>query len=218
MVRSLVVAALTAVAASCAPGGGPPSTPSPSTPSPPAGGALVVSPGPGWSPSGGLEGPVPAPGSCHVVGPPSLARPDPACTPGAVDADVTQADLATTVCRRGGDTDSVRPPEAMTESFKYVALRAYGERAPVSAYELDHLVPLELGGASDTRNLWPELDDHPAPGVANSKDLVEDRLHDLVCAAAKGGPGLPLASAQALVAADWTTALQRAEALLVAKT
>jgi hypothetical protein len=26
----------------------------------------------------------------------------------------------------------------------------------VVAYELDHLIPLELGGSNDLRNLWPQ--------------------------------------------------------------
>jgi len=120
---------------------------------------------------------------------------------------VTQENLATTICRPGGYTEAVRPPESLTEPFKYESMRAYGAGGSVSAYELDHLVPLEVGGSSDTRNLWPELDDHPAPDVANSKDQVEGELHDLVCDALTVGPYLPLATAQMLIASDWTTAV-----------
>jgi hypothetical protein len=201
----------------------PSSVPAPTAPSttapvaapaaPPSG--LVESAGPGWAPSG-LDGPVPAPGSCRMsAAADGAALPDPSCTPGAIDATVTQANLSTTLCRPGGYTSSVRPPVGLTEPYKYAAVRAYGDTAAVSAYELDHLVPLEVGGSSDTRNLWPEPDDHPSPGVANSKDPVENRLHDLVCAAVTGGPSLPLASAQRLIAADWTTALVRAQADMV---
>jgi hypothetical protein len=184
-------------------------------PTPGPAGGLVVSGGHGWGP-GGLDGPVPAPGACTTRRAANgAALPDPTCTPGAVDATVTQANLAATLCRPGGYTASVRPPEQLTEAFKDAALRAYGDPGAVSAYELDHLVPLEVGGSSDTRNLWPEPDDHPSPGVANSKDPVEDRLHDLVCAAVSGGPYLPLAVAQRLIATDWTTALANAQADLV---
>jgi hypothetical protein len=176
---------------------------------------LVVSSGPGWGPSG-LDGPVPAAGTCHG-GPAADGRPlpDPACTPGAVDGTVTQANLGSTLCRPGGYTSSVRPPESITEPFKYSVMRAYGDGGSAGGYELDHLVPLELGGSSDTRNLWPEPDDHPSAGVANSKDPVESQLHDLVCAAVGGGPYLPLASAQRLIAADWTTAVAKAQAAMV---
>jgi hypothetical protein len=132
-----------------------------------------------------------------------------------VDGTVTQDDLATTLCRAGGYTSSVRPPVSMTEPFKYEVMRSYGDGGSASAYELDHLVPLELGGSSDTRNLWPEPGDRPSPSVANSKDPVENELHDLVCAATTGGAYLPLAVAQRLVATDWTTALDQARAAMV---
>ena len=176
---------------------------------------LVVSSGPGWTPAG-LEGPVPAPGSCHAAeAADGRPLPDPGCTPGAVDGTITQADLGSTLCRPGGYESSVRPPESLTEPYKYAAMRAYGDGGSASGYELDHLVPLEIGGSSDTRNLWPEPDDHPSAGVANSKDPVEDQLHDLVCAAVTGGPYLPLAVAQRLIATDWTTALAQARTAMV---
>ena len=176
---------------------------------------MLEAAGPGWS-TAGLDGPVPSPGACHArTAADGRPLPDPSCTPGVVDTAVDQADLATTLCRRGGYTASVRPPEALTEPFKERALAAYGDTGPLGAYELDHLVPLELGGSSDTRNLWPEPDDRPA-GAANSKDPVENALHALVCAAVTGGPSVPLAVAQRLIASDWTTALAAARAAVVA--
>lgn len=132
-----------------------------------------------------------------------------------MDGSITQADLATTICRPGGYSESVRPPEAETEPYKYADMRAYGATGSPAGYELDHLVPLEVGGSSDTRNLWPEPDDHPSPGVANSKDPVEDDLHDLVCNAVEGKPYVPLATAQELIATNWTTAAAKAADSLV---
>ena len=44
--------------------------------------------------------------------------------------------------------------------------------------ELDHLVPLELGGSNDATNLWPEY-----PPSPNPKDKVEDALNAAVCEA-----------------------------------
>ncbi|HUY64592.1 MAG TPA: hypothetical protein VMV14_08770 [Acidimicrobiales bacterium] len=180
-----------------------------------AGSQVLVVAGAGWDPSS-LHGPVPAPGSCRLrVAADGRPLPDPVCTPGVVNSDVTQSDLATTICRVGGYSDSVRPPESLTEAFKARSLAAYGESKPEGGYELDHLVPLGLGGASDTRNLWAEPDDHPG-GAANSKDPVETELHDLVCDAVDGGrPYLPLAAAQQLMASDWTTALAQGRAELV---
>ena len=64
-------------------------------------------------------------------------------------------------------------------------------------YTLDHLIPLELGGANNIRNLWPQL-----RSDAKKKDRVENRLHNMVCRGV-----LPLARAQMRIAKDWTTAV-----------
>jgi hypothetical protein len=118
---------------------------------------IVVASGHGWT-SAGLAGPVPAPGSCHLrTAADGEPLPDPACAPGAVDPAVSDADTATTVCRKGGYTASVRPSEALTEPLKRELLAACGIPAgQISHYELDHLIDLGAGGASDLRNLWPE--------------------------------------------------------------
>ena len=87
--------------------------------------------------------------------------PDRHCTPGSIDPAVTQANIATTICR-AGYTAAVRPPEAQTEHFKLdVAEPAYGQ-AGVDG-ELDHLIPLELGGSNDATNLWVEAGAIPTP-------------------------------------------------------
>ncbi|MGH9028051.1 MAG: HNH endonuclease signature motif containing protein, partial [Acidimicrobiales bacterium] len=77
-----------------------------------------------------------------------------------------------------------------------------------SGYEYDHLVPLELGGSSDVRNLWPELDtgspsqfDSSDDYGENAKDGVEDRLNAAVCSGE-----VTLTAAQNAIAANWTTA------------
>jgi hypothetical protein len=79
--------------------------------------------------------------------------PDRQCTPGAVDPAVTQTDIGTTICS-SCYTERVRPPESQTEDFKFSqAYPAYGMTSGTTS-ELDHLVPLELGGANDAANLW----------------------------------------------------------------
>ena len=121
--------------------------------------------------------------------------PDPRCTPGSIDPAVTQADIRSTICKKGW-TATVRPPESQTERFKFdVAYPAY--RTPQSERtELDHLVPLELGGSNDATNLWPE-----SPPTPNPKDKVENALNAAVC-----DGRVKLAAAQAAIAADWLTA------------
>lgn len=130
------------------------------------------------------------PGECHARG----QLPDPACTPGSVDPAVTQATIHSTICVTGW-TSTVRPPSSQTSAFKYdVAYPAYG-LAPGTTSELDHLVPLELGGSNDATNLWPETGTIPNP-----KDSIENDLRADVCAGE-----MPLAIAQAAIAADWQT-------------
>jgi hypothetical protein len=131
--------------------------------------------------------------SCHASDGGQL--PDPHCTPGSVDPAITQADIATTICR-SGYTATVRPPASETNKAKFdVAYPAYG--IPTSdRSELDHLVSLELGGSNDITNLWPEVGTVPNP-----KDKVENALHKAVCEGK-----VTLTAAQRAIAADWQTA------------
>lgn len=218
-------------------------TPTSSAQDPPAAPTgIVTAAGHGWT-SHGLDGPRYAPGSCHYRhGSGGELLPDPRCTPGALDPAVTAANLRTTICRPGGYTASVRPPERLTEPVKKQIMAAYGiPWSQAHRYELDHLVELSAGGASDTRNLWPEpnSDAHQYKrgpyvhnesqwasrtfSIANDKDFVEVQLFDLVCGAVhlrSRGEGraasyLPLDLAQQLMATDWTTALAKTPGLMV---
>ncbi|MDQ1486701.1 MAG: hypothetical protein QOJ62_2394, partial [Actinomycetota bacterium] len=139
-----------------------------------------------------LTGSAPAPGSCHFkTSGNGRVLPDPTCTPGVIDAAVTQAGIASTICV-AGYTTTVRPPVSLTNAFKVADAAAYSAVGPG---ELDHLVPLELGGSSDARNLWFE------PGsIPNPKDAVENRLHAEVCSGL-----LTLAAAQLSIATDWAS-------------
>jgi hypothetical protein len=118
--------------------------------------------------------------------------PDSRCTPGSVDPAVTQANIGSTICR-SGYTATVRPPSSQTSSFKYsVAEPAYGQSG---SGELDHLVPLELGGSNDATNLWVETGSIPNP-----KDAVENALNNEVCDGT-----LSLRAAQREIARNWLT-------------
>jgi len=146
----------------------------------------------------------PPAGSCRAIGTGLDERPDPRCTPGAVNPAVTQASIATTICKSGW-TAAVRPPESVTEPEKLASLRAYGESG-ASRFEYDHFVPLELGGAvNDARNLWPEPDYTGDHGFElNPKDKVETKLKHLVCE-----HRLSLSEAQRQIARNWVSAMTR---------
>jgi hypothetical protein len=146
----------------------------------------------------------PAAGSCHYRVSGVYPLPDPHCTPGATNPQVTQGTVASTICVPGY-TSTIRPPESVTEPEKVASAAAYGYTGSFRTGEYDHLVQLELGGdPNDPANLWVEPNDRAsAPTTDNSKDELEGRLHDLVCAGR-----LPLAAAQQAIAADWVAAYQ----------
>ena len=117
--------------------------------------------------------------------------PDPRCTPGSFDPAMTRARL----CAPGYRTSTYRPPSSQTSWAKYhVVEPAYGQRNVPG--ELDHLVPLELGGSNDMTNFWVE-----AGKIPNPKDAVENHLHAMVCAGK-----ISLRTAQLDIAHDWMTA------------
>src|SRR5258707_12574777 len=98
--------------------------------------------------------------------------PDSACTPGAIFANATVQEICTP-----GYSSSVRN---VPYSEKDQAYAEYGIQSHYSGqYEVDHLVPLELGGSNDIANLWPEAAS-PRPGV-HQKDETENDLPDQVC-------------------------------------
>jgi excalibur calcium-binding domain-containing protein len=132
-------------------------------------------------------------GSCHATGSGKFSQPDPSCTPGALNPAVTQATIGQTICM-SGYSESVRPPESITNKEKLASMAAYGDNGSPSDFEYDHLVSLELGGApNDPHNLWPE----PGPSP-NPKDSIENTLHRLVCSGQ-----MPLARAQKIIATGW---------------
>jgi len=99
-----------------------------------------------------------------------------AMTPGVLNPDVTQANIATTVCARGW-TKTIRPPVSYTNQLKLRQMHEYGLAGDPTDYQEDHLVSLELGGhPTDPRNLWPE----PKPR-AEEVDATENDLNDRIC-------------------------------------
>jgi hypothetical protein len=68
------------------------------------------------------------------------------------------------------------------------------------AFEVDHLIPLELGGDNTIANLWPEPAE-PRPGF-HEKDRVENYLHAKVCTGE-----MFIEDAQRRIASDWLSVL-----------
>jgi len=123
---------------------------------------------------------------CSVSG----KNPDADCTPGAA-----MGISKTAVC-----TTSTKGRRNVDESMRKEVYASYGLSypQPTGKYEVDHFIPLELGGSNDLSNLWPQLAS-PMPGF-HQKDCVEDYLHAQVC---KQGATMTLAEAQRQITTDW---------------
>jgi hypothetical protein len=129
------------------------------------------------------------------------SRPDVKCTPGAGgEAGLGGTDEFEVIC--GTKTKGRRCN--FSREIREAVFQAYGldYPQPRGDYELDHLIPLELGGSDDVRNLWPEAAE-PKPGF-HEKDQLENALHPLYC-----GHRLSLKEARAALTGDWVGAYRR---------
>jgi hypothetical protein len=114
-------------------------------------------------------------------------------TPGA------HFDVGIAVICKAGYAHSVRN---VPTSEKNAVYARYGLKRVAYAYEVDHLVSLEIGGSNAITNLWPEH--YYDPLGAHTKDRLENKLHELVCSGR-----LALAVAQTQEARNWISAYRR---------
>ena len=123
--------------------------------------------------------------------------------PGAIDVNVRQDNINSTICILGY-ARSVRPSYTFTGTLKKKMMRAQHPGEPFQAYELDHPIPLSLGSApaDARRNLW--LQPWNSAMNAGDKDALEYVLWRLVC-----GHQLPLGVAQTAIARDWISAYRK---------
>lgn len=131
--------------------------------------------------------------------------PDPRCTPGAIDAAVSQANLIDKICKPDW-REKAYPSVQVDDRMKADSSRSYGLSVDYAG-EYDHLVSRMPGGSSeDPRNRWPQPQAKPNP-----KDRIEIGLHEGVC---KGM--ISLSAAQRALAANWVTAADAAGLQLIA--
>ena len=116
----------------------------------------------------------------------------------------------------GGSVRTVKPDEAcgqarpnrhpMTRTRQNEVLQRYGLPPGTHPdYEIDHLIPLCLGGYDDPSNLWPQ----PQRSIeetwnADAKDRLERRMCDMVC-----NGQIDIGTAQEAFASDWIAAYQK---------
>ena len=122
--------------------------------------------------------------------------PDPTMTPGAV-----RTTDAREICSHG-----TRELRHWSRDQDNQIMAEYGlPPGPHPDFEIDHLIPLSIGGSDENRNLWPEPRRSIEPvWNAERKDQLEWRLRELVCSG-----GVDIAEAQRAIAEDWTEAYKR---------
>jgi hypothetical protein len=122
--------------------------------------------------------------------------PDPTLTPGAV-----RTTNIGEIC--SASTNTLRHWSRERDDH---ILAEYG--LPMGAhpqYEIDHLVPLCVGGADDDRNLWPEPRRSTEPEWnAERKDELEACMCSMVCSG-----GIDPEIAQRAFTDDWTEAYRK---------
>ena len=123
---------------------------------------------------------------CQAQGP----LPDHDCTPGAIFEDATKEEICVS-----GYSATVR---SVSVSLKKRVFSQYGINYPVpfGSYEIDHLIPLSLGGNNTIANLWPKSAE-PFPGFYE-KNITGDYLREQVC-----DGNIALRVAQQRIADDW---------------
>jgi hypothetical protein len=142
-----------------------------------------------------------------VAATPDWVLPNSAVTPGALNPNVTQANIKNNVCKANW-TGTVRPPVSYTNKLKATQMASTYKSevttfgAAAANYEEDHLISLQLGGSpTDPKNLWPE----PYAGNnAHRKDVIETKLKTLIC-----GGKITLADAQKAIATNWVAAYNK---------
>jgi hypothetical protein len=123
-----------------------------------------------------------------------IVLPDTHLTPGAVLTTDIQ-----TICV-SGYSKTVRHTSGKLKAQIY---REYGIERKSGKYEIDHLIPLSIGGADVAENLWPESYESE-PWNAVVKDRLELKLHELIC-----HRDLDIRVAQKAIADNWIEAFER---------
>jgi hypothetical protein len=148
-------------------------------------------------------------------------RPDPSMTPGLIDSTVGDNNICAHDWTYGGAGNP--PVEAGSDTYSKAARRTptatkersfqeYGLSDPHDggkSYEVDHRVPLSLGGRDDIRNLWPETRDRSVQWNAWVKDRLEFKIYNMVCHPTGGQAAMHVQDAQAVFLGDWVAGYQQ---------
>lgn len=157
-----------------------------------------------------------------VQAPAGRILPDAAVTPGVTDPAIADA---TELCKhqwaqgqpggppvKGGTLTYSQAARHTSEGLKNQVFLDYGLKNPKDggrSYEIDHLVPLALGGRDVEKNLWPQSRSTTLEMNAWLKDKLETRLYNILCNHRPDDPALTVQEAQTALRMDWTQAYQK---------
>lgn len=124
---------------------------------------------------------------------PQHALPNKALTPGVVRT-IDEKEICAKTFR-------TKPYRKTTAAMKKHVCDEYKVKScpAQNKMELDHLLPLELGGLDDEKNLWVQM----APDY-HLKDVLENKLKKQVCS---GEVSLP--EAQQCIMSDWVSCYRK---------
>ncbi|MGZ3275792.1 MAG: HNH endonuclease [Caulobacteraceae bacterium] len=148
--------------------------------------------------------------------------PEASITPGVTDPAVTDS---VELCKhqwaqgqpglppvKGGTLTYSQAARHTSEGLKNQVFADYGLKNPKDggkSYEIDHLVPLSLGGRDVEKNLWPQTRSTALEMNAWLKDKLETRLYNILCNHKPDDPAVTVQEAQTALRTDWTQAYQR---------
>lgn len=147
--------------------------------------------------------------SCLVQTGGSFPMPDPNCTPGAFNPSITLDVLTNPDFRTGCIRDCVTQEGVKATTYDWYGIPHPAENhGATQVCELDHLVPLELGGADTLDNIWPQCG---PDGVSLNERYfkIKDNVENYLTAQVKSGT-MDLDTARAGIARDWTQYVQAA--------
>lgn len=147
--------------------------------------------------------PTPQTNACHPKIKHGFPVADPKCTPGSTNPTLTLAVLSDADFRTGCVRDHLSSATAKNKTYEWYGLTKPDENTgSTQTCELDHLIPLYIGGADDLANIWPQCgptDVTLMQRYFKQKDQVEVYIGIMV-----RKKKIKLADAQKGMATDWT--------------
>jgi hypothetical protein len=154
---------------------------------------------------------LPPHGVCHAKATANGEQlPDPACTPGAINPTLTAAVLKDPAFRTGCVRNDATSEKQKGDTYKWYKTKHPKHNQGATQYcELDHLIPLYLGGADTLENIWPECG--PARVHVDDRYFKEKDKVELYLGLQVREGKMDLADAQNGIAKDWTKFISDAE-------